>query len=183
MNVSKAYLILGMALIGGLTVAGVTAEPPKPAVAAATATGHEGHDHGDGDGAEGHEAHGGEMATYTFNGVVTEIDVEKGRVTIKHEKIGDYMEAMTMPFDVADKAMLDGLKVGDEKSFILHVNPSMTAIVGIADPQSGEVKAEANTDATAEHECAHKDGEKCEHEGAEGHAGGACCSKHANEKK
>jgi Cu/Ag efflux protein CusF len=132
MTASKAYLILGLALVAGLTVAGATAEKPAPPAAVHN---HEGHDQ---------EAHGGgeaaKMATYTFKGVVTAIDVAASKVTIDHEKIGDYMEAMTMQFDVADPTMLEGLKVGDEKAFVLHVNPMMTAIVGIGSPEQAAQK-------------------------------------------
>lgn len=199
MTVSKMYMILGMAIIGGLTVAGVSADRPEPMAAAIVDGGHEGHNHGDEGDTAGHSGHAREMATYTFNGVVTAIDAAKSTITIKHEKIGDYMEAMTMPFDVASPSMLEGVKVGDEKSFTLHVNPSMTAIVGIGEPESTDATATASTkthDKCASHKdgkacdhkdgekCAeHKDGEKCAHEGEEGHGDGACCAKHAKDAK
>ncbi|HVK38146.1 MAG TPA: copper-binding protein [Candidatus Kapabacteria bacterium] len=214
MTVSKMYAILGMAIVGGLTIAGVSAESPEP-IAAVSGGGHEGHDHGDGgtadEGGAAAEGHAKDMATYTFKGVVTAIDVENKKITLKHEKIGDYMEAMTMPFDVADPAMFESLKVGDEKAFILHVNPSMTALVGFGPVESADAAATGahagcaghkDGEKCAEHKdgeectghkdgekCAgHKDGEKCaEHKDGQackhdGKAGGdACCAKHAKE--
>ena len=62
-----------------------------------------------------------EVQTYTFHGVVKKIDAEAKMITIDHEKIGDYMEAMTMPFPVADPAILSQVKVGDSTHFTLRV--------------------------------------------------------------
>lgn len=62
-----------------------------------------------------------EVRTYTFHGVVKKIDMDAKMITIDHEKIGDYMEAMTMPFPVADPAILTQVKVGDETHFTLRV--------------------------------------------------------------
>jgi Cu(I)/Ag(I) efflux system protein CusF len=51
-------------------------------------------------------------------GVVVKVDSEKGRVTLKHERIQSIgMEAMIMPFTVTDKAMLTPLKPGDKVWF------------------------------------------------------------------
>ena len=58
---------------------------------------------------------------YSFHGTVTKIDAGSRMITIDHEKIGDYMEAMTMPYRVADPAILDQVKVGEETHFTLRV--------------------------------------------------------------
>ncbi|QSR42721.1 copper-binding protein [Aeromonas dhakensis] len=51
-------------------------------------------------------------------GVISRIDAENGKVGIKHEAIANLkMPAMTMIFQVADPAQLQGLKVGDEVLF------------------------------------------------------------------
>jgi Cu/Ag efflux protein CusF len=63
----------------------------------------------------------GEVKSYTFHGVVTAIDEASNMITVDHEKIGDYMEAMTMPFKVADPAILKEVKVGDSTHFTLRV--------------------------------------------------------------
>jgi Cu(I)/Ag(I) efflux system periplasmic protein CusF len=62
-----------------------------------------------------------ETKTYESHGVVTKIDLERGRVTLDHEKIGEWMEPMTMPFKVSDPAMLEGLEVGKRYAFTVEV--------------------------------------------------------------
>jgi Cu(I)/Ag(I) efflux system membrane protein CusA/SilA len=48
------------------------------------------------------------------DGEVKKIDTEKGLIVLKHGDLPNLaMPAMTMGFDVADRKMLDGLKVGD----------------------------------------------------------------------
>ena len=51
-------------------------------------------------------------------GEVRKVDLDKGLVVLRHGDIPNLaMPAMTMGFDVADKKMLDGLKVGDKVQF------------------------------------------------------------------
>ena len=50
-------------------------------------------------------------------GVVTEVAPAEKTVTIKHDAIPGYMQAMTMPFDVKDTNELTGLAPGDSVSF------------------------------------------------------------------
>ncbi|MEN9395588.1 MAG: hypothetical protein RLZ81_118 [Pseudomonadota bacterium] len=51
-------------------------------------------------------------------GQILKIDLEAGKVTIKHGDIRNVgMPPMTMVFPVKDKAMLDGLKSGDKVNF------------------------------------------------------------------
>ena len=58
----------------------------------------------------------GEMAM--TKGVISRIDVQNGKVGIKHEAIENLkMPPMTMVFQVADPALLEGFKVGDAVSF------------------------------------------------------------------
>ena len=52
------------------------------------------------------------------DGEVRKIDLEAGKVTLKHADIKSLdMPAMTMVFAVKDKAMLDKLKTGDKVKF------------------------------------------------------------------
>ena len=52
------------------------------------------------------------------DGEVRKIDLEAGKVTLKHGEIKSLdMPAMTMVFVVKDKAMLDKLKTGDKVRF------------------------------------------------------------------
>lgn len=49
---------------------------------------------------------------------VRKVDLEKGLVVLRHGDIPNLaMPAMTMGFDVANKKMLEGLKVGDKVRF------------------------------------------------------------------
>ena len=80
-----------------------------------------------------------EVQTYTFHGVVKKIDAEKKMITIDHEKIGDYMAAMTMPFPVADPAILSQVKVGDSTHFTLRVAGDEALITKV---QSGHGEGE-----------------------------------------
>ena len=52
------------------------------------------------------------------DGEVRKIDIEAGKVTLKHADIKNLdMPGMTMVFVVKDKAMLDKLKTGDKVKF------------------------------------------------------------------
>jgi protein SCO1/2 len=59
--------------------------------------------------------------TFQVNGRVREITPATKTVSVAHEAIPDYMPAMTMPLQVKDAALLDGLRAGDEIHFELSV--------------------------------------------------------------
>lgn len=59
--------------------------------------------------------------TFQVKGVVKEVLPAKGQVRIEHEKIPDYMDAMTMLFDVKATNELTGLQAGDNISFRMIV--------------------------------------------------------------
>lgn len=66
---------------------------------------------------------------YNAKGVVTKLDLEQGSIELDHEEIKDMMPAMKMEFFVADKKILDGLKVGDKVDFVLrYKNPTETIV-------------------------------------------------------
>ena len=51
-------------------------------------------------------------------GEVTKVDVDAGKITIKHEPIKKFdMDAMTMVFKAGDDAMLKQVKPGDKVQF------------------------------------------------------------------
>jgi Cu(I)/Ag(I) efflux system membrane protein CusA/SilA len=51
-------------------------------------------------------------------GEVRKVDLDRGLLVLRHGDIPNLaMPAMTMGFDVADRKMLDGLKVGDKVRF------------------------------------------------------------------
>ncbi|WP_326542955.1 copper-binding protein [Pseudorhodoferax sp.] len=71
-----------------------------------------------------HGAHGARQAAAQADaadftaGEIRKIDAEAGKVTIKHGDIRNLdMPAMTMVFQVKDKAMLNGIKAGDRVKF------------------------------------------------------------------
>src|SRR6185295_16962418 len=56
-------------------------------------------------------------------GVVESIDKEMATVQINHEDIKDYMPAMSMPYAVKDKTLLDSVSPGDRVEFSLENTP------------------------------------------------------------
>jgi protein SCO1/2 len=58
---------------------------------------------------------------YAVKGVVKEVKPGQKTVKIAHEKIPNYMDAMTMDFEVKDANELSGLKAGDSVSFRMNV--------------------------------------------------------------
>jgi Cu/Ag efflux protein CusF len=58
-----------------------------------------------------------ELHYYQSKGVIKKVDLENGKLTIDHEEIKGYMEAMEMTEPVKDKAMLESVKVGDKIDF------------------------------------------------------------------
>lgn len=63
----------------------------------------------------------GNVTRYAFRGVVKAVHLARRQATIKHEKVGDYMEPMTMPFLIKDEAVLKRLQPGDAISATLVV--------------------------------------------------------------
>jgi protein SCO1 len=59
--------------------------------------------------------------TYKLVGVVRHVNPETGLVTIRHEAIPGFMEAMTMPFTVKDRKLLEDVRTGDEVEGELRV--------------------------------------------------------------
>lgn len=55
----------------------------------------------------------GPVKRYELRGEVIRLDPQAKTATIKHEKIGDWMDAMTMEFPVKDAAEFAKLKAGD----------------------------------------------------------------------
>jgi Cu/Ag efflux protein CusF len=58
--------------------------------------------------------------TYVGVGTVTDLDPKVPMIEIDHEDIKGLMPAMQMPFHVKDKALLDGIKVGDRVEFTVE---------------------------------------------------------------
>jgi Cu/Ag efflux protein CusF len=61
-----------------------------------------------------------ESTTYTVRGMFARAEDEV-TMTVRHEEITGYMASMTMPFKVADAALIEGLAYGDKIEFELEV--------------------------------------------------------------
>jgi protein SCO1 len=51
--------------------------------------------------------------TFTLQGQVLSLELARKLLTVKHEEIKGFMPAMTMPYEVRDAKLLDGLSPGD----------------------------------------------------------------------
>ena len=60
---------------------------------------------------------------FAVRGVIKAVEPARKLVTIDHEKIPDYMDAMTMDFEVKNTNELAGLSAGDYVSFRMIVQP------------------------------------------------------------
>ena len=79
-----------------------------------------------------------DVKTYVFHGTPTKIDASAGTITIDHEKIDDFMEAMTTTIKVADPAILASAKVGKETHFTLRVAGSDMLVTKVQDEHESE---------------------------------------------
>ncbi len=68
---------------------------------------------------------------YPLKGVVVSVDQAAGKVIVRHEAIPGYMDAMTMPFSVAESKMLTELRPGDEIEAKLVVGEKSSRLEGI----------------------------------------------------
>jgi protein SCO1/2 len=68
------------------------------------------------------------VTDYPLRGVVRSVDAESGKVLIRHEAIPGLMGAMTMPFQPANRAILDRLKPGDRVAGTLRVQRQQGAV-------------------------------------------------------
>jgi protein SCO1/2 len=91
---------------------------------------------------------------YDLKGKVMAVDKAEKRVTIEHEEIGDYMDAMTMPFAVRknDYWALDVLKPGDQVTASLVVDGGLTWIENIVITEESANPAASSSDSDAPRE-------------------------------
>ena len=62
-----------------------------------------------------------ELKEFHLVGEVRKVDKQTHEITIRHERIAGFMEAMTMPFRVLDQAVLDDARPGDQVEGKLEV--------------------------------------------------------------
>lgn len=68
---------------------------------------------------------------YKGDGTVTKINNELGSVEIDHGEIAGLMPPMKMEFSVTDKAMLEGLSVGETVTFMIEYRQGAEKIASI----------------------------------------------------
>jgi protein SCO1/2 len=73
----------------------------------------------------------GQEQRFDLRGKVFEVDKNTGMVTVAHETIPGFMEAMTMPFKIKDRWALDVLKPGDRLTATLVVDGERSWLEGI----------------------------------------------------
>lgn len=61
---------------------------------------------------------------YDVRGQVLQIDLDRNEVTLRHEAIRGYMDAMTMPFPSSDRKSLEALAAGDHIEAVLRIDGS-----------------------------------------------------------
>ena len=73
-----------------------------------------------------------DVRRYGGRGVIEDVRPESGQVIIDHEEIRGLMGAMTMSFDVPDRALLATLKAGQEISFTIAFTGKAYQVVDVA---------------------------------------------------
>jgi Cu/Ag efflux protein CusF len=68
----------------------------------------------------------GEPQRFEGKGTVEAIDLEQSKITLAHEDIEGFMNAMTMDFDVKNASILTELEVGMEVTFTVVVEADGT---------------------------------------------------------
>ncbi len=70
--------------------------------------------------------------SHSTTGVIQHVENNGKTLVIKHQDIPDFMGAMTMPFELEDPALSDGLKKGDQVEFTIQKTDSGYPIVKIS---------------------------------------------------
>jgi protein SCO1/2 len=124
---------MGIGLLSGLLPLTSLAEPGVPA-----------------------ESQPANVRSFMVRGVVKSLPADGNTVTIAHEAVSNYMDAMTMPFRVRDARELAGLRAGDRVSFRLQVGDAESWIdevsgagTTLADPTSAAQASEGSIPAAA----------------------------------
>lgn len=78
----------------------------------------------------------GDLKTFPIRGKVVSVDAGKGSVTLDHEAIPGFMEAMTMPYPLKDKSLVSELHPGDRITATLLVRKTPD---GYEDPELDKI--------------------------------------------
>ena len=81
---------------------------------------------------------------YELEGRVVAVDVEGGKVTVDHEAVPGFMDAMTMPFRVVDPRLLPNMQEGDRLRAALVVKGNASwleeVVVQPSEPERRETR-------------------------------------------
>lgn len=69
---------------------------------------------------------------YPLRGEVVSVVPDRNEITLRHDAIAGFMQAMTMPFPVARRSLLDGIAKGDRVEGVLLVEDARYAILSLA---------------------------------------------------
>jgi Cu/Ag efflux protein CusF len=81
---------------------------------------------------------------YPIRGEVVSIAAARNEVMLKHEAIAGFMQAMTMPFPVANRSLLDGIEPGDRIEGVLLVEGARYALLSLAKVEAPEASPPAS---------------------------------------
>jgi protein SCO1/2 len=79
---------------------------------------------------------------YDLSGKVMSVDPDSNRVTIAHDEIEGFMQAMTMPFAVQDPSELESVSPGDQVEAILVVSDERSWVENLVILQKGDGEEE-----------------------------------------
>jgi len=68
---------------------------------------------------------------FIVKATVTEVDRDKNRLFINHERMEGYMEAMEMPFKVRNLSVFEKVKVGTKATFTIEVTDGIGVITDV----------------------------------------------------
>jgi protein SCO1/2 len=93
-----------------------------------------------------------DLVTFPLRGEVVGIDTTKRMITIAHEAIPNYMDAMVMPFKVKDPSLLGGIAIGDSVGATLAISRTESWLETLQVLQRGEkVKAMTADEVESKH--------------------------------
>lgn len=78
------------------------------------------------------------LVTFPLRGEVVGVDTARGVITIAHDSIPNYMNAMVMPFKIKDPALLHGIAIGDSVGATLAVSRTESWLEGLHLLRKGE---------------------------------------------
>jgi Cu(I)/Ag(I) efflux system protein CusF len=90
-------------------------------------------------------------AIHEGTGVIEEVNKDEATIQINHEEIKDYMPAMSMPYKVKDKALLEQIKTGDKVAFTVEDSSAGIFVIGLkkAEDKSAAIPAQSNANQSA----------------------------------